>query len=242
MSDIVIESKGICLDYPIQTGSVNAIKNILKGGLKALKGKYFRALNDISIKVSKGEVVGIIGSNGAGKSTLLKVLGGVYHPDSGLLRTRGKIAFLATFGIGFSKDLTGRENIRLSAGFLGMLDSEIEEKMDEIIEFAELIDFIDSPLRTYSSGMRSRLGFSIACSIEPSILLLDEVFTVGDHKFRKKSQQKIKDLISSDCTVLMVSHSLDIVREMCDRVIVLEKGEIIHDGDHELAFNLYKGD
>jgi len=240
MSDFAVELDEVSLDFPVQSSTQQAIRNIMKSGLSALRGKEFRALKDISLRVKKGEVIGIIGANGAGKSTLLKVIGGIYHPDEGILRTRGRLVLLATFGLGFSKDLTGRDNIHLSGSFLGMDDKEIESSMESIIEFAGLADSIDQPLRTYSSGMRSRLGFSIACHIEPDILLLDEVFTVGDHSFRMRSQERIRKMIKSECTVILASHSMTLVKELCDRVIVLENGEIVFDGNHAEAFQRYK--
>ena len=240
MSKAAIEVENVSLDFPIQGSTQQAIRNIMKIGLKALKTSEFRALSNVSFKAKKGEVIGLIGANGAGKSTLLKVIGGIYHPDEGVMRTRGRLALLATFGIGFSKDLTGRENIRLSAGFLGIEAKQIEEIMEDIISFADLEEAIDKPLRTFSSGMRSRLGFSIACNINPEILLLDEVFTVGDHRFRTKSQKRIRELIDGDCTVILASHSLPLIKQLCDRVIVLEKGVIVHDGNAEEAFKIYK--
>ena len=240
MSRYVVEAESISLDYPVHQGTLSSFKSVVNGGLKSLRMKNKRALSDVDLKVEKGQVVGIIGSNGAGKSTLLRTIGGIYNPDEGVLRTRGQIVLLATFGIGFAPDMSGRENIRLSAGFLGLSDLEIKNRVEEIIDFSELGDVIDSPLRTYSSGMRSRLGFSIACHVDPEILLLDEVFTVGDYRFRMKSTEKIKELIDGDCTVLMVSHSLDLISQMCDEAIVMEKGAIIFTGPPDDAIRFYQ--
>ena len=191
----------------------------------------FLALKDVSFTVNKGDTVGIIGSNGAGKSTLLKTLAGVFQPDSGKIEIFSDSVSLLTLGAGFEPDLSGIENIYLNGVLLGFKRKQIDEKIQEIIDFAGIGDFIYKPLRTYSSGMRARLAFAISSNIEPEILLLDEVLGVGDEEFREKSQNKIRDLIKSQRTVVLVSHSMTTIRELCDQVLWLEHGEVMGYGD-----------
>ena len=190
--------------------------------------------------IRRGERLGVLGLNGAGKSTLLKVIAGVLKATEGKVTTKGKIVPLLELGAGFDKQYTGAENIYLYGAVLGYPKSFIKEKFDEIVEFSELGDFIHVPIKNYSSGMRARLGFSIATIVEPEILILDEVLSVGDAKFRKKSEKKIKDMFDKGITVLFVSHSLAQVRSLCDRAIILEKGRLIAQGDAPTICDMYE--
>lgn len=184
------------------------------------------ALKNLTFEIEKGQTVGIIGSNGAGKSTLLKVVGKIFEPDSGIVDTGNQSVSLLALGTGFQGELSGIENIYSNGLLLGLSKKEIDEKLEDIIDFAGVGEFIEHPLKAYSSGMRARLAFSIACHVEPDILLIDEVLGVGDQNFKEKSGNKIKELINSERTVLLVSHSLSVMRELCDKVIWIEKGEL----------------
>ena len=184
----------------------------------------FWALREINFKVYQGELVGIIGSNGAGKSTLLKVISRVLRPTLGSIRVRGLVAPLLELGAGFDYELTGRENIYLNGTILGFKVKDISKRFDRIVDFAGIKDFIDSPLRTYSTGMITRLGFAIATDIKPDILVLDEIFAVGDEEFQKKSIKRIERFKSKGTTILLVSHNLNQVKSMCEKVVWLEGG------------------
>lgn len=202
--------------------------------------KTNKALNGVSIKIYPGESVGIVGDNGAGKSTLLKMITGVTFPDSGEVTVNGKVAALLELTAGFSMEMTGRENIYLKGYILGLEDDYIKEIEEKIIDFAELGDYIDQPVRTYSSGMKMRLGFAINVNIDPEILVVDEALAVGDANFKKKCKAKINEIIKSGTTVLFVSHSADSVREICQRSIYLKKGTVIFDGPTEETLKVYK--
>lgn len=206
---------------------------------KELTYQEFWALKDVSFQVKKGERLGIVGLNGAGKSTLLKVVAGVLKPTEGSVKSVGKIVPLLELGAGFDKQYTGAENIYLYGALLGYSKEFIDKKYDEIVEFSELGEFIDVPVKNYSSGMRARLGFSIATVVQPEILILDEVLSVGDAKFRKKSEQRIQSMFDQGVTVLFVSHSLEQVKRLCDKAILLEHGTIIAKGDVEDVANIY---
>lgn len=195
--------------------------------LKKSKKEVFEALKGVSFRVEKGEILGIVGKNGSGKSTLLKAIAGIFSPDYGTIDLKGNSLSLMSIGVGFQKQLSGRENIMLSGMLLGFTQEQVKEKMDEIIAFAGLGKFIDMPVRTYSSGMYSKLAFSITAVLETDIMLVDEVLSVGDAKFKKKSFQKMKSLIQDkDRTVIIVSHSSDTIRKLCDKVLWLHDGEI----------------
>ena len=194
------------------------------------KKTEFWALSDVSFEVKKGEVIGLIGSNGAGKSTLLKVVSGVMKPTKGKVTVNGAISPMIELGAGFDYELTARENIYLNGAILGYSKEFIDEKFEEIVEFSELKDFLDAPVRNFSSGMIAKLAFSIATVVNPEILIVDEILSVGDIKFQEKSKNKMLEMIKGGTTVLYVSHSLESIRELCDRVVWLEHGKVIKVG------------
>ena len=201
-------------------------KELITGRIKANRSEYFRALDSVSLTILKGEVFGVIGPNGAGKSTILRMMAGIYAPDKGVLNIKGRVVLLAGLGAGFQRNLTGRENIRLSASIYGLSKMEINELEGSIIGFSGIEAFIERPLRTYSSGMRSRLAFSIASHLEPEILLIDEVLAVGDSAFREKSKRRIINMVKGDTTVVLVSHSEATLRDLCDRAACFSDGKI----------------
>ena len=193
---------------------------------RKVKYENFWALREIDFQINRGEVVGIIGKNGAGKSTLLKVISGILKPTIGSVSVNGNIVPMLELGSGFDFELNGRENIYLNGAVLGYSEQFLKEKYDEIVDFSELDRFIDVPLRNYSSGMIARLAFSIASVVEPDILIVDEILSVGDAEFQKKSGKRMQELMSGGTTVLLVSHSIDQIRELCDKVIWLEHGTL----------------
>ena len=209
-------------------------------GKRKAKNSKFNALDDISFEVKKGDVLGIIGHNGAGKSTLLKLLSRITAPTSGSIKYNGKISGLLEIGTGFHPELTGRENVYLSGAILGMTKSEISKKFDQIVDFAGLKDFIDTPVKRYSSGMYVRLAFSVASHLDSEILIMDEVLAVGDATFQEKCINKMSSL-STDTgrTILYVSHNMNTIKKLCNRCIVLDHGKIVFDGDAEKAISLY---
>lgn len=207
---------------------------------KKTRDEVFEAVKGVSFAVEKGGILGIIGKNGSGKSTLLRSIAGVFSPNSGAIDLHGHSVSLMALGVGFKPLLTGRANIMLSGLLLGFKQREIEARMDEIIEFAELGDFIDRPVRTYSSGMHSKLAFAITAMLETDIMLVDEVLSVGDERFKKKSLAKMKELImDEDRTVIIVSHSIETLKELCDRVMWMHDGEIKEIGEPEVVLEHY---
>ena len=198
------------------------------------------AVSDVSLSIEQGQVFGLLGTNGAGKSTLLKVIAGVFKPTEGSVTKHGKMVPLLELGAGFDQQYTGKENIYLYGAMLGYSKEFIDEKYDEIVKFSELKDFIDVPIKNYSSGMKSRLGFSIATVVSPKILILDEVLSVGDAKFRKKSEKKVLSMFDSGVTVLFVSHSLAQVQRICNKAMILEKGKLIAYGDIDTISKQYE--
>ncbi len=202
----------------------------------------FLALDNVSFRVQQGESIGLMGLNGSGKSTLLKIVQGVMQPDSGSVRTRGRISGLIATGAGFHPQLTGRENIYLNAAILGMSEAETKRKFDSITHFADLDDFLDSPVGHYSSGMYARLGFAIAIHVDADIFLADEALSVGDKPFKVKCMRKLKEIRESGVTIFYVSHAAGSVRKICDRVLVLEKGVLGFDGDVEAGIKYVKYD
>jgi ABC-type polysaccharide/polyol phosphate transport system ATPase subunit len=235
----IIEGKNLQLEYDLikKTDLKRGIFGFLK---KHSEKKKFKALNNISFEIEHGKKIGLIGSNGSGKSTLLRMLAGTMSPDSGELNIDTESVSLMALGVGFENELSGVENIYINGLLLGYSKLQIDEKLEEIIKFSELEEFIENPVKSYSSGMKSKLSFSIAAYIEPKLLLIDEIFSVGDAKFRKKSEAKILELIYDNRTVVMVSHNLGIIERVCDEVIWLEKGEIKMQGESKKILDCYK--
>jgi len=230
--DIAIEAKNICMEFNLSKEKTDNLKEyVIKALKKELRFQSFWALKDVSVSINKGEKVGFIGLNGAGKSTLLKIMSGVMKPTRGSVTVNGSLAPLLALGAGFDNNYSGRENIYLNGAILGHSKAYMDKKFDEILEFSELEEFIDVPVKNYSSGMRSRLSFSIATSVNPDILILDEVLSVGDMSFQAKCKKKMANMMSGDATLLFVSRSVGQVRSMCARAVWLNKGKLIADGE-----------
>lgn len=227
MDNIALKVEHVGMKFRLNTEKVDSLKDYV---IRRLKGQMqyqeFWALKDITFQLKKGDRLGIIGLNGAGKSTLLKVIAGVLKPTEGTVQAKGKIAPLLELGAGFDKQYTGAENIYLYGAVLGFSRKFVQEKFDEIVDFSGLRPFIDVPVKNYSSGMRSRLGFSIATQVNPDLLILDEVLAVGDKDFHEKSEKKIMEMFDRGATVLFVSHSMEQVERVCNKAILLEKGKI----------------
>ena len=241
MAKDIIKVENVGMKFNLIKEKIDSLKDYI---IKSIKGQVsyneFWALKDINFTLQKGDRLGILGLNGAGKSTLLKVIVGVFKPTEGKVTKYGKIAPLLELGAGFDSQYSGRENIFLYGAVLGLDRKFLESKYDEIVRFAELEDFIDVPVKNYSSGMRARLGFAIATIVEPEILILDEVLSVGDAKFRKKSEKKVMSMFDKGVTVLFVSHSIEQVKRLCNKAILLEKGRIIALGDIDKVAKIYE--
>ena len=227
-------SESIVVDHASKRFTMRYHRTIKQMSIALLRGQdlsdTFLAVNDVSFSVQQGESIGLMGLNGSGKSTLLKVINGVMRPDTGQVLTRGRIAGLIATGAGFHPQLTGRENVFLNAAILGMTEKETNAKFDDIVEFADIGKFLDTPVGHYSSGMFARLGFAVAVHTDSDIFLVDEVLAVGDRPFMKKCMAKMQEIRASGRTLFYVSHAAGSVRKMCDRVIVLEKGRLAYDG------------
>ncbi len=223
----ILTVSDVTLEYPLP--SRYRSKGIRKSGVR-----------NINFDLFDGEVLGIIGRNGSGKSTLLKMLAGVFPPDKGQIYSRGTVSLLAGVGVGFHKELTGRENSYLYGALMGRSKSDIDQLIEEIQNFSELGYHFDRPLRTYSSGMKSRLGISVATSFKPDILLIDEVLGVGDASFKQKSQERVRKLISDSGSVIIVSHSYTMLKNICDRILLIDEGECVLIGEPELIIDRYK--
>ncbi len=252
MSDLSIKVSNVSKQYKL--GAIGAttlkedasrfFKKIFgkKGGKDTVKSEKILAIDNVSIEVKKGEAVGIIGHNGAGKSTLLKLITRITTPSSGEIGINGRVASMLEVGTGFHGELTGKENVYLNGAILGMTKAEISKKFDDIVKFAEIEEFINTPVKRYSSGMYVKLAFAVAAHLDSEIMIMDEVLAVGDMKFQQKSLKKMRDVAKVDGrTVLYVSHNMSTIRQLCDRCIVLEKGKIIFDGDVEQAIAVYMG-
>ncbi len=227
-----IDVDNVVLHFPrgrVYVGPVlQSLRNMFRPVNRA--NDTYVALRNVSFKAHSGEIVGLLGRNGAGKSTLLRLIAGIYRPDEGTVQTVPNVLLLAGFGAGFNIHLTGRENVYLYGSMLSMSRHRIEELFDSIVNFSELKDFIDQPMKTYSAGMRSRLGFSIACETQPNVLLIDESLSAGDAAFVEKSTARIKTMVTQSHTVLVASHAMEFMREVCTRAILVEKGKILANG------------
>ena len=239
--NVAIKVDHLTMEFKVTKDKIDTLKEHFIRTLKRNKeGKEkIRILNDMSFTVYKGDKLGILGYNGAGKSTILKILAGIYEPTFGNIQINGKVAPLLELSAGFDKNYTGKDNIYLNGAFLSMDKHFLEEKYDDIVEFSELGEYINYPVKNYSSGMRAKLGFSIATLIEPDILIVDEILSVGDIKFRRKSSEKINELMAEGVTVLLVSHSINQVKKICDKCIWIDNGKIIMEGPADEVCDAY---
>ena len=223
----IIKISNVSMCFNMSNEKVDSLKEyFIKMIKRQLFFKEFTALSNISLEINKGEVFGIIGHNGAGKSTLLKVIAGILKPTIGSAQINGTMAPLIELGAGFDIDLSGRENVFLNGAILGYSEKEMKEKYEEIVEFSELEDFMEAAVKNFSSGMYARLGFAIATSVRPDILIVDEILSVGDMQFQNKCEKRIDDIMKSGTTIVIVSHSITQIEQLCDRVLWMEKGEI----------------
>lgn len=227
MENVMVEVNNVTMRFHMNNDKIMSLKEFIT---RKIRGKIsyndFTALENISFTLNNGDTLGLIGRNGAGKSTLLKVISGILKPTEGSVRCAGNVVPMLELGSGFDYDLTGRENIFLNGAILGYTEEFLNEKFEEIVEFSELGQFIDSPIRNYSSGMLARLAFSIASEVKPDILIVDEILSVGDAAFQEKSRAKMLELMGGGATVLFVSHSIEQIKELCSKVIWLEHGHI----------------
>ena len=240
MKDYAIEVNHVSMLFRLNRERVdNAKEYFIRLLTRKLHYTEFWALKDVSFKIEKGDRVGVMGFNGAGKSTLLKTIAGVLKPTMGNVKVTGTIAPMLELGAGFDPNYSGAENIYLYGATMGFSRKFIDEKYDEIVEFSELREFINAPLKSYSSGMKSRLGFAIATAVKPDVLILDEVLSVGDAAFKEKSEQRILDMMEDGVTVLYVSHSTDRIRKLCNKAIILTKGQVVAHGEVNEICDMY---
>ena len=237
----IITVDHVSMTFNLMDERVDTLKEYV---VRLVKGQLFyhkfRALDDISLTIARGDIFGLIGLNGAGKSTLLKILAGVLHPSSGCVRVRGTIAPLIEVGAGFDPELTARENVYLNGAILGHSHAYLAEHFDDIIDFAGLRDFVDVPVKNFSSGMYARLGFAIATEVRPDILIVDEVLSVGDYRFQEKCEERIQTMIKRGTTVIIVSHDIGTIKKMCNRVAWLERGRLRDIGAAEAICQEYE--
>ena len=240
MSDFAVDVRNVSKRFRLAHGQYNTVKERLIHGGRRKSTEDFWALRDVSLTVREGETVGILGRNGSGKSTLLKCICGVLQPTDGEVAVRGKLAGLLELGAGFQQDLTGRENIYLNGSLLGMSKREVDRVFDAIVDFSELEEFIDGPVKFYSSGMYVRLGFAVAVNVDPDILVIDEVLAVGDERFQRKCIDRVKQFQDEGRTILLVTHSADTVRSICDRGVVLSHGRLVGEGEPGEATRIFR--
>lgn len=238
---VIIELQNVTMKYNLAQEKIDSMKEYF---VKLIKGQLlfqeFTALDDVSLTISSGDIFGIVGLNGSGKSTMLKIISGILTPTKGKVRVQGSISPLIELGAGFDPDLTARENIYLNGLILGHSKALMSSKFDEIVDFAELHQFIDVPVKNFSSGMYARLGFSVATIIKPDILIVDEILSVGDFRFQEKCEKRIRQLMAGGTTVIIVSHALKQVRDLCNHVVWLEKGRIKMSGNAKDVCDKYE--
>jgi ABC-type polysaccharide/polyol phosphate transport system ATPase subunit len=212
---------------------------VIRMGRRERTVREIEAVKGVSLEIKRGSVVGILGANGAGKSTLVRTMAGILPPTTGRVEVQGRVSTLLALGVGFEKDLTGRQNVKLGGLAAGLTRAQLDAKYEAIVEFAELEEFMDMPMRTYSSGMYGRLGFSVAVNMEPDILLIDEALSVGDARFRKKSARKMRDLCGGGRTIVLVSHALGTIKDLCDAAVWMHKGEMQMEGEPQAVIDAY---
>jgi ABC-2 type transport system ATP-binding protein len=234
-----IKAQDLGVRYDLRFSRKTTVRTSVANFVLRKPPERFWALRRVTFELSHGESLAVIGPNGAGKSTLLQVLAGIMRPTEGMVDVRGQVSGLLGLGAGFDTELSGVENILLGGAFLGLEDSRVQELLPSIVEFADLGDFIDAPIKTYSSGMRARLGFAIATAVDPDILLLDEVLATGDANFRAKSKARVIELVKSAKGVVLVTHDMEWVREYCNRAMLLEKGRVVLEGDPDQVVELH---
>jgi ABC-type polysaccharide/polyol phosphate transport system ATPase subunit len=227
---VAIRAESLGVEYSLKLTRKTTLRDSLIRRVRRQGETKFWALRDVSFKVVQGESLGVIGPNGAGKSTLLQVLAGIITPSAGVVEVDGHVSSLLTLGVGFDEELSGEDNIRLAGAFMGLDHRLVEEQLPAIVDYADLGPFIGAPIKTYSSGMRARLGFAIATSVEPDILLLDEVLATGDAQFREKSKQRVRELVTAAKAIVLVTHDMNWVIEYCSRALLIEKGRIVLEG------------
>ncbi|MEK3717818.1 ABC transporter ATP-binding protein [Paenibacillus sp. FSL R7-0333] len=239
MNDLAIKVSNVSKNYKLYSKPFDRLKEALHPFKKKFHNN-FNALNDISFKIRKGEIVGILGTNGSGKSTILKIITGLLNPSQGTVEVNGKISALLELGAGFNHEYTGLENVYLNGTMMGFSKEQMDEKLDDILSFADIGEFVRQPVKTYSSGMFARLAFAVAINIEPDILIVDEALAVGDMFFQEKCYEKMKDMVRSGATILFVSHSLPAIRNFCQRAIWIEKGILRDQGKADVICDIYK--
>ena len=240
---VVVDVQNVTRKFNLSTEKVDNLKEyFIRIAKRNLMYNEFIAVNDVSFQVHKGEVFGLVGLNGSGKSTMLKLISGIYKPTSGVARTQGRVVPLLELGCGFDAELTGRENILLNGAILGYSEEFLRSHLQEIIDYSELGQFIEMPLKTYSSGMLARLAFSVATVVKPDVLIVDEILAVGDERFQRKSHARMMELMSGGTTVLFVSHSLPQIRQMCDHVVWLDHGKVRAFGPTDEVCDQYAAD
>lgn len=240
-TDEAIRLEGVSVKYTAPSERYNTFKEYaIRWMQRKVRHQSFLALNNVNLTINRNEIFGLIGNNGAGKSTMLKLIARVLRPTTGRVCVRGRVAPLLELGAGFHPELSGRENVFLNGAMLGFTRKEMEQKFDDIVAFSEIGDFIEAPIRTYSSGMLARLGFSVAIDVEPDILILDEVLSVGDESFQRKCLHRIDNFVKGSATILFVSHSMALIEQMCQRAAWLDHGEIKAVGEPGAVIEAYR--
>lgn len=243
MQNYIVEVRDVTMKFHMNNDKIMSLKEFITAKLRGkIQYEDFTALDDVSFNVSKGETLGLIGRNGAGKSTILKVISGILKPTNGKVIIHGNVVPMLELGSGFDMDLTGKENIFLNGAILGYSEEFLRSKYDEIVEFSELGEFINNPIRNYSSGMLARLAFSVATVVKPDLLIVDEILSVGDAAFQEKSRARMMELMGGGTTVLFVSHNLEQIREMCSHVVWLERGKVKMFGETNEVCDAYVGE